>query len=150
MSSISRYAWVADALDTIAGSGIIYVLTVAEANRLAGFLQSCGYEVQAYTGQMETEARVKVEDLLRANKVKAVVATSALGMGYDKPDLGFCIHVGSPSTPVAYYQQVGRAGRAVEHAEAVLLSSQSDESIWEYFATASIPVSYTHLTLPTT
>jgi len=139
LSSISRYAWVADALDTIAGSGIIYVLTVAEANRLAGFLQSCGHEVQAYTGQMETEARVKVEDLLRANKVKAVVATSALGMGYDKPDLGFCIHVGSPSTPVAYYQQVGRAGRAVEHAEAVLLSSQSDESIWEYFATASIP-----------
>ena len=91
LSSISRYAWVADALDTIAGSGIIYVLTVAEANRLAGFLQSCGHEVQAYTGQMETEARVKVEDLLRANKVKAVVATSALGMGYDKPDLGFCI-----------------------------------------------------------
>ncbi|MEI7619378.1 MAG: RecQ family ATP-dependent DNA helicase [Actinomycetota bacterium] len=139
LSSISRYAWVADALDTIAGSGIIYVLTVAEANRLAGFLQSCGHEVQAYSGQMETEARVHVEELLRANKVKAVVATSALGMGYDKPDLGFCIHVGSPSTPVAYYQQVGRAGRAVEHAEAVLLSSQSDESIWEYFATASIP-----------
>ena len=139
LSSISRYAWVADALDTIAGSGIIYVLTVAEANRLAGFLQSCGHEVQAYSGQMETDARIHVEELLRANKVKAVVATSALGMGYDKPDLGFCIHVGSPSTPVAYYQQVGRAGRAVEHAEAVLLSSQSDESIWEYFATASIP-----------
>jgi ATP-dependent DNA helicase RecQ len=139
LSPLARYAWVADALDTIVGSGIIYVLTVAEANRLAGFLTSCGHRVEAYTGQMEPDARVEVEDLLRNNQVKAVVATSALGMGYDKPDLGFCIHVGSPSTPVAYYQQVGRAGRAVEHAEAVLLSSQADERIWEYFATASIP-----------
>ena len=122
-----------------AWSGIIYVLTVAEAERLAGFLQTCGHQVAAYTGQMEPEARVEVEDLLRHNRVKAVVATSALGMGYDKPDLGFCIHVGSPGTPVAYYQQVGRAGRAVDHAEAVLLSSPGDERIWEYFATASIP-----------
>jgi ATP-dependent DNA helicase RecQ len=139
LTPLTRYAWVADALDTIPGSGIIYVLTVAEAERLAGFLGMSGHRVEAYTGQMEADARVRVEDLLRRNEVKAVVATSALGMGYDKPDLGFCIHVGSPSTPVAYYQQVGRAGRAVAHAEAVLLSSQSDERIWEYFATASIP-----------
>ncbi len=139
LSPLSRYAWVADALDTIVGSGIIYVLTVAEAERLAGFLRECGHHVAAYTGQMEPDARVDVEDRLRRNEVKAVVATSALGMGYDKPDLGFCIHVGSPSTPVAYYQQVGRAGRAVDHAEAVLLSSPADERIWEYFATASIP-----------
>jgi ATP-dependent DNA helicase RecQ len=139
LAPLVRYAWVADALDTITGSGIIYVLTVAEAERLAGFLQSCGHEVAAYTGQMDPESRVDVEDRLRHNQVKAVVATSALGMGYDKPDLGFCIHVGSPATPVAYYQQVGRAGRAVDHAEAVLLSSPSDERIWEYFATASIP-----------
>jgi len=139
LSPLERYAWVADALDSIAGSGIVYVLTVAEAEKLAGFLQPTGHHVLPYTGQMEAEARVEVEELLRHNRVKAVVATSALGMGYDKPDLGFCIHVGSPSTPVAYYQQVGRAGRAVEHAEAVLLSSQSDERIWEYFATASIP-----------
>ena len=139
LSSVERYAWVADALDTMAGSGIVYVLTVAEAERLAGFLQSCGHRVRAYTGQMEADARVEVEDLLRRNEVKAVVATSALGMGYDKPDLGFCLHVGSPSTPVAYYQQVGRAGRAVAHADAVLLSAESDGRIWEYFATASIP-----------
>lgn len=139
LAPLARYAWVADALDTIAGSGIIYVLTVAEADRLAGFLQKCGHEVAAYTGQMEPSARIEVEDRLRRNRVKAVVATSALGMGYDKPDLGFCIHVGSPGTPVAYYQQVGRAGRAVDHADAVLLSSPTDERIWEYFATASIP-----------
>jgi ATP-dependent DNA helicase RecQ len=139
LSPLQRYAWVADALDELPGSGIVYVLTVAEADRLAGFLQSCGHHVLAYTGQLDGDARVEVEELLRANQVKAVVATSALGMGYDKPDLGFCLHVGSPATPVAYYQQIGRAGRAVARADAVLLSAQADERIWEYFATASIP-----------
>jgi ATP-dependent DNA helicase RecQ len=139
LSPLQRYAWVADALDALPGSGIVYVLTVAEADRLAGFLQSCGHDVVAYTGQLDGEARVVIEERLRANEVKAVVATSALGMGYDKPDLGFCLHVGSPATPVAYYQQIGRAGRAVERADAVLLSAQADERIWEYFATASIP-----------
>ena len=139
LAPLERYAWVADALDHLPGSGIVYVLTVAEAQRLAGFLRTCGHHVAAYTGQLDAEARVEVEGQLRRNEVKAVVATSALGMGYDKPDLGFCVHVGSPSTPVAYYQQVGRAGRALAQAEAVLLSSPADERIWEYFATASIP-----------
>jgi ATP-dependent DNA helicase RecQ len=139
LAPLERYAWVADALDTLDGSGIVYVLTVAEANRLAGFLRACGHEVAAYTGQLDAEARVEVEEQLRHNRIKAVVATSALGMGYDKPDLGFCLHVGSPATPVAYYQQIGRAGRAVERADAVLLSAAADERIWEYFATASIP-----------
>jgi ATP-dependent DNA helicase RecQ len=139
LSPLERFAWVADALDALDGSGIVYVLTVAEAERLAGFLGACGHDVAAYTGQLDGDARVDIEDRLRKNEVKAVVATSALGMGYDKPDLAFCIHVGSPATPVAYYQQIGRAGRAVAHAEAVLLSAQADERIWEYFATASIP-----------
>jgi ATP-dependent DNA helicase RecQ len=139
LSPLQRYAWIADALTQLPGSGIVYVLTVAEAERLTAFLCSCGHSVDAYTGQTDADTRLKVEYRLRHNQVKAVVATSALGMGYDKPDLGFCVHVGSPSTPVAYYQQVGRAGRAVAHAEGVLLPSDADERIWEYFATASIP-----------
>ncbi len=143
LSPLQRYAWIADALDQLPGSGIVYVLTVAEAERLTAFLRSCGHEVEAYSGQTDADTRLKVEDRLRHNQVKAVVATSALGMGYDKPDLGFCVHVGSPSTPVAYYQQVGRAGRAVAHAEGVLLPSDADERIWDYFATASIPEPHT-------
>ncbi len=139
LSPLQRYAWIADALAQLPGSGIVYVLTVAEAERLTAFLRSCGYVVDAYSGQTDADARLNVEERLRHNQVKAVVATSALGMGYDKPDLGFCVHVGSPSTPVAYYQQVGRAGRAVAHAEGVLLPSDADERIWDYFATASIP-----------
>ena len=139
LTPLQRYAWIADALAQLPGSGIVYVLTVAEAERLTAFLRSCGFAVDAYTGQIDADTRLQVEDRLRHNQVKAVVATSALGMGYDKPDLGFCVHVGSPSTPVAYYQQVGRAGRAVAHAEGVLLPSDADERIWDYFATASIP-----------
>jgi ATP-dependent DNA helicase RecQ len=139
LSPLQRYAWIADALEQLPGSGIVYVLTVAEADRLTAFLRSCGHAVDAYSGQTDADTRLKVEERLRHNQVKAVVATSALGMGYDKPDLGFCVHVGSPSTPVAYYQQVGRAGRAVAHAEGVLLPSDADERIWDYFATASIP-----------
>ncbi|NML48251.1 ATP-dependent DNA helicase RecQ [Ramlibacter sp. G-1-2-2] len=139
LGSLQRYAWVADALDTFPGSGIVYALTVAETERLAGFLKSCGFEVAAYHGGLEANVRQDVEDALRRNALKAVVATSALGMGYDKPDLAFCIHVGSPSSPVAYYQQVGRAGRALDDAVAVLLPAETDEQIWAYFATAGVP-----------
>ena len=139
LSPIERYAWVADALGMLEGSGIVYVLTVAEATRLAGFLASQGFAVAEYSGQLEADERGRVEDALRRNELKAVVATSALGMGYDKPDLAFCLHVGSPSSPVDYYQQVGRAGRALDEAVVTLLPSRSDERLWEWFATASVP-----------
>ena len=139
LSPIQRYAWVDDALRTLPGSGIVYVLTVAEATRLSGFLQSRGHVVPAYTGQTEPSERSRIEEDLRANRLKAVVATSALGMGYDKPDLAFCLHVGSPGSPVDYYQQVGRAGRALDSAVVTLLPAANDERIWEWFATASVP-----------
>lgn len=139
LNALQRYAWVGDALDTFAGSGIVYTLTVAETERLAAFLRSCGFEVAAYHGGLDTAVRQDIEDALRRNALKAVVATSALGMGYDKPDLAFCIHVGSPASPVAYYQQVGRAGRALDDAVAVLLPAETDEQIWAYFATAGVP-----------
>ena len=139
LGALQRQAWVADALDALAGSGIVYALTVAETERLAGFLRSCGFEAAAYHGGLDTDARQAIEDALRDNRLKAVVATSALGMGYDKPDLAFCIHVGSPASPVAYYQQVGRAGRALDDAVAVLLPAETDDAIWTYFATAGVP-----------
>jgi ATP-dependent DNA helicase RecQ len=95
--------------------------------------------IAAYTGQLDSGERERLEDALRDNELKALVATSALGMGYDKPDLGFCVHVGTPPSPVAYYQQVGRAGRGIDHAVVMLLHSSADDGVWDYFATASIP-----------
>jgi ATP-dependent DNA helicase RecQ len=137
LSTLEGYAWVAEALWTLPGSGIVYVLTVAETERLTAFLVDQGLDVAAYSGQSDN--REILEGRLRRNQIKALVATSALGMGYDKPDLAFCIHLGSPASPVAYYQQVGRAGRALDDAIAVLVPGPPDERIWEYFATSGIP-----------
>ncbi|MFD7405354.1 RecQ family ATP-dependent DNA helicase [Streptomyces sp. NPDC059866] len=134
-----RMAWLADHLDELPGSGIIYTLTVAAAEEVTAFLRHRGHTVSSYTGKTENAERQQAEDDLLANKVKALVATSALGMGFDKPDLGFVIHLGSPSSPIAYYQQVGRAGRGVEHAEVLLLPGKEDEAIWEYFASLAFP-----------
>jgi ATP-dependent DNA helicase RecQ len=139
LDGIERAAWVAEALAALPGSGIVYVLTVAETERVAGLLASRGFDVAAYSSAVASDERERLEDRLRRNDVKALVATSALGMGFDKPDLAFCIHIGSPSSPVAYYQQVGRAGRALDNAVAVLLPSPADERLWDYFATAGIP-----------
>ncbi len=135
----SRLAWLLSHLGDLPGSGIIYTLTVAAANDTARLLRERGYDVRAYTGQTDTDEREESESLLKANRVKALVATSALGMGFDKPDLGFVVHLGAPSSPVSYYQQVGRAGRATASADVLLLPGVEDRDIWHYFATASMP-----------
>ncbi|WP_326810513.1 RecQ family ATP-dependent DNA helicase [Streptomyces scopuliridis] len=134
-----RLAWLADHLGELPGSGIIYTLTVAAAEEVTAYLRQCGHTVASYTGRTENADRQQAEDDLLANRVKALVATSALGMGFDKPDLGFVVHLGSPSSPIAYYQQVGRAGRGVEHAEVLLLPGREDEAIWKYFASVAFP-----------
>ncbi|GIZ99016.1 ATP-dependent DNA helicase RecQ [Tsukamurella sp. TY48] len=142
LAPITRYAWVARHLPDLPGSGIVYALTVADAERLVEGVRAvhgADYPVAAYTGKLDPDTRERLEDALRANEIKALIATSALGMGFDKPDLGFVVHVGSPPSPVSYYQQVGRAGRAIDHAVVALLPSESDAGVWDYFATATIP-----------
>ncbi|MFF5175274.1 DEAD/DEAH box helicase [Micromonospora sp. NPDC000089] len=134
-----RLGWLADHLDRLPGSGIIYTLTVAAAGETAEFLRARGWSVASYTGQAEDADRRAAEQDLLDNKIKALVATSALGMGFDKPDLGFVVHLGAPPSPIAYYQQVGRAGRAVEHAEVLLLPGVEDAAIWRYFASLAFP-----------
>jgi ATP-dependent DNA helicase RecQ len=138
-AAAQRLAWLAGQLGELPGAGIIYTLTVAAAHDVAEFLRDRGYAVEAYTGQTEPAQRLAVEEDLLANKLKAVVATSALGMGYDKPDLGFIIHLGAPQSPVAYYQQIGRAGRGVDRAEVILLPGAEDRDIWAYFASLAFP-----------
>ncbi|MGB6022794.1 MAG: RecQ family ATP-dependent DNA helicase [Ornithinimicrobium sp.] len=134
-----RIAWLVAHLEGLPGSGIIYCLTVSAAEETAQALRSVGATVSAYTGRTDPEDRERLEEALRHNEVKALVATSALGMGFDKPDLGFVVHLGAPSSPVAYYQQVGRAGRATDRADVLLLPGSEDKDIWAYFASASMP-----------
>lgn len=134
-----RAAWLAAHLDSLPGSGIVYTLTVAQAHDIAALLREHGHPVAAYTGSTEAAEREQLEADLLANRVKALIATSALGMGFDKPDLGFVVHLGAPSSPIAYYQQVGRAGRSTESAEVVLLPGREDQDVWRYFASVAFP-----------
>jgi ATP-dependent DNA helicase RecQ len=138
-----QLAWLAQNLPATTGSGIVYCLTIAAAQQVTEHLRGAGIDVRTYTGQTDPAEREASEADLLANRVKALVATSALGMGFDKPDLGFVVHVGAPSSPIAYYQQVGRAGRAAEavggRASAVLLPGREDRAIWEWFASTAFP-----------
>ena len=133
-----RLAWLAEQVPLLPGHGIIYTLTVRDALRVTEWLQSRGLEVESYTGQTG-DRREELEQALLENHVKALVATTALGMGFDKPDLSFVIHYQSPASVVAYYQQVGRAGRALDAAYGVLLSGEEDRRIVDYFIESAFP-----------
>ncbi|HEX8780456.1 MAG TPA: DEAD/DEAH box helicase [Nocardioides sp.] len=133
-----RLAWLADHLAEQPGSGIVYCLTVAATQEVSDYLRARGLEVAAYSGQTEASERHALETDLVEGRVKALVATSALGMGFDAA-LGFVVNLGAPSSPVAYYQQVGRAGRGVDDAPVVLLPQIEDRDIWAYFASLAFP-----------
>ena len=137
-SQAVRLAWIAQQLSSLPGHGIIYTLTIRDANLLADWLKARGFAVEAYTGKTG-DRREELEQALQENKVKALVATTALGMGYDKPDLAFVIHFQMPGSVVAYYQQVGRAGRALESAYGVLLSGDEEEGITDWFIRSAFP-----------
>ena len=138
-SRARRMAWIAQRLSELEGSGIIYVLTVRDARQLADWLRSRSFNVHAYTGSLESDERVRLERSLLNNEVKALVATTALGMGFDKPDLRFVIHYQAPQSVIHYYQQVGRAGRGVDHAHGVLLGGSEDLNIQDYFIDSAFP-----------
>ena len=137
-SQAERLAWLSDLLLDLPGSGIVYTLTIRDAEQVARWLRTRGIEAEAYTGK-SGERRPELEQALLDNKVKALVATTALGMGFDKPDLAFVIHYQTPGSVVAYYQQVGRAGRALDAAYGVLLSGTEETDITNYFIASAFP-----------
>ena len=137
-SKAERLAWLSYQLAALAGHGIIYTLTVRDANQVANWLNSQGFDVEAYTGESGSR-RPELEQALSENRIKAMVATTALGMGYDKPDLSFVIHYQMPSSVVAYYQQVGRAGRALNAAYGILLSGKEEDDIANWFIKSAFP-----------
>jgi len=134
-----RLAWLVEHLPRLSGSGIVYTLTKRDAEQVASFLTANGISALAYSGEQDTDRRVATEERLLRNEVKTVVATSALGMGYDKADLAFVVHYQAPGSVVSYYQQVGRAGRGVEHAEVVLLRGGEDRRIQDFFIEQAFP-----------
>ena len=137
-SQAERLAWLADQIPKLPGSGIVYALTVRDAEQVAGWLKARGVDVEAYTGRTG-DGRTELEQALLDNKLKALVATTALGMGFDKPDIAFVVHYQTPGSVVAYYQQVGRAGRALDAAYGVLLSGAEEIEITDYFIESAFP-----------
>ena len=135
----SRLAWLASQIGELRGSGIVYVLTRRDAEQVTAWLRKKNVEAEAYHGGTKNHLRLQLEESLRNNEIKALVATTALGMGYDKPDLGFVIHYQAPGSVITYYQQIGRAGRAIPEAFCVLLAGREDEKIIEYFRRAAFP-----------
>ena len=138
-SQAERLVWLASVVAELPGTGIVYCLTVADTERVADWLKSQGIAAVAYSGEGDDDHRRAVEQDLLANRVKVVVATSALGMGFDKPDLAFVIHYQAPGSPVAYYQQVGRAGRALPESWGILLRGAEDADIQDYFIDSAFP-----------
>ena len=138
-SPAARMAWLAEQIPNLPGSGIIYTLTVRDAERVADWLKTQGINAKAYHSDLDSAIRVVLEDELLNNEIKALVATTALGMGFDKPDLGFVVPYQRPGSVVHYYQQVGRAGRAVEKAYGILLSGDEDDDITNYFINTAFP-----------
>ncbi len=135
-----RLAWLAENLSKFPGTGIIYCLTIADTERVGKWLRLKGFQVKAYhAGNDANIDREQLEQALLNNEIKALVATVALGMGFDKPDLGFVIHFQRPGSVVAYYQQVGRAGRALSRAYGILLSGREDDEIQDYFISSAFP-----------
>jgi ATP-dependent DNA helicase RecQ len=134
-----RLAWLACHIPQLPGSGIVYALTVRDADRVSEWLRDNGVDAHSYHADKTDQQRQALEEALLTNSIKCLVATTALGMGYDKPDLTFVIHYQRPGNVVAYYQQVGRAGRAIPRAYGVLMAGDEDESIHEYFRTSAFP-----------
>jgi ATP-dependent DNA helicase RecQ len=137
-----RLAWLAETIPRLEGTGIVYCLTIADTDRVAVWLRSRGISAASYSGDTDAALRPGIEQALLANEVKVVVATSALGMGFDKPDLAFVIHYQSPGSPIAYYQQVGRAGRGLDESWGVLLSGAEDADIQDFFIRSAFPPSH--------
>jgi ATP-dependent DNA helicase RecQ len=138
-SRAERLAWLAENIQQVPSAGIIYCLTTDEVEIVADWLTKQGLNVEPYHGGMEGERRSELEDRLMANDVDALVATNALGMGFNKPDLGWVVHFQRPPNLIRYYQEIGRAGRGLDEAFAILLSGPEDHDIAEFFIEQAFP-----------
>lgn len=139
---IERYAWILENVPKLEGSGIIYCLTQRDCDYLSEFLKKNKVSAAAYysrDGEDGEKLNREIEEKFRTNKLKVIVATIKLGMGYDKGDIAFVIHYQMPSNIVSYYQQIGRAGRNIDKAYIFLMYGKEDEEILNYFINTAFP-----------
>lgn len=137
-----RLAWLIENINNLPGTGLIYCLTVNDCHMVSNWLSEHGINAFAYTGKSDKEEREVLETKFINNDMKVLVATIAFGMGIDKPDISFVIHFQKPGNAVSYYQQIGRAGRAISKAFAILLVGEEDDAITQYFINSAFPTAY--------
>lgn len=135
-----KLAWLIENIPKLQGSGIIYTLTIRYAQLVTQWLTKHEIHAEVYNSKIEG-SKESLENALINNELKVLVATVALGMGFDKPDLAFVIHYQMPSSIVAYYQQVGRAGRAIDSAYGILIAGNEDDEISNWFIDSAFPTS---------
>ena len=134
-----RLAWLAENIEKMPGSGVVYCLTKADCDLVTDWLNESNIKSEKYYADISKEYKAIILDKFQKNEIKVLVATVAFGMGYDKPDIGFVIHFQRPANIVSYYQQIGRAGRGIELAYALLLCGEEDEHINQYFINSAFP-----------
>ena len=134
-----RLAWLAENIEKMPGSGVVYCLTKADCDLVTDWLNENNIKSEKYYADISKEDKAIVLEKFQKNEIKVLVATVAFGMGYDKPDIGFVIHFQRPANIVSYYQQIGRAGRGIELAYAILLCGEEDEHINQYFINSAFP-----------
>lgn len=111
------------------GSAIVYAVTRRNTERIAEQIAREGYRVAAYHAGLEPDHRAKVNQLFAGGRLDVVVATTAFGMGIDRPDIRAVVHVQAPGSLEEYYQEVGRGGRDGQPAMGLLIASSSDFGI---------------------
>lgn len=134
-----RLAWILENINKINGSGIIYCLTIRDTTTVSNFLTKNGVSAFAYHSQLDQDEKLDLEERFYKNEIKCLVATIALGMGYDKPDISFVIHFQRPKDLVSYYQQIGRAGRNIDIAHAIMFNGEEDDDIHNHFIQSAFP-----------
>lgn len=127
---------------TKTGCGIIYCLTVKECKKVAAFLCEKGFNAKAYYARLEPAEKKEIEKEFQQDKIDILVATIAFGMGVDKKNIAFVVHYQQPAGVIAYYQQIGRAGRSITSvpvARAIMLVGDDDNETNIYFITHAFP-----------
>ena len=127
-SEDEKMLWLAENLENIPGTGIIYTGTRVNTEIYNRWLDHNRINSTDYNAGFDGETRKEIEEGFMSNRWKCVVSTNALGMGIDKPDIRFIIHTQIPQSPIHYYQEIGRAGRDGKKTYIILFyNSQKDE-----------------------
>ena len=149
-SEDEKMIWLAENLNSINGTGLIYTGTRIDTEVYANWLRFVGINATDYNAGFDADTRKSIEQGLMQNKWKCIVSTNALGMGIDKSDIRFVIHTQMPASPIHYYQEIGRAGRDGKPTRIILFYNEKKENGNDVATDSLLPLSFVEGSRPTT